>query len=80
MATLELPRTGTLVTWTTQGFPPVVGYAGDGHLTARVIDDLASHFGFRVIAVPHLPSGLRSLADLRNGRLFVHERERVGRT
>jgi uncharacterized OB-fold protein len=24
-----LPRTGTLVTWTTQGFPPVVGYAGD---------------------------------------------------
>lgn len=29
METLELPRTGTLVTWTTQGFPPVVGYAGD---------------------------------------------------
>ncbi|MBW3603536.1 MAG: helix-turn-helix domain-containing protein [Actinobacteria bacterium] len=55
-----------------------VGYAGDGHLTARVIDDLAAHFGFRVMAVPHLPSGLRSLADLRRGRLFVHERERVG--
>ena len=55
-----------------------VDYTGDGHLTARVIDDLASHFGFRVIAVPHLPSGLRSLADLRRGRLFVHERERVG--
>ncbi|CAN5920733.1 short-chain fatty acyl-CoA regulator family protein [soil metagenome] len=55
-----------------------VDYLGDGHLTARVIDDLASHFGFRVMAVPHLPSGLRSLADLRQGRLFVHERERVG--
>ncbi len=55
-----------------------VEYSGDGHLTARVIDDLASHFGFRVMAVSHLPSGLRSLADLRGGRLFVHERERVG--
>lgn len=55
-----------------------VDYRGDGHLTARVIDDLASHFGFTVMAVPHLPSGLRSLADLRKGRLFVHERERVG--
>jgi transcriptional regulator with XRE-family HTH domain/predicted transcriptional regulator len=55
-----------------------VGYTREGHLTARVIDDLASHFGFQVIAVPRLPSGLRSLADLRNGRLFVHERERVG--
>jgi transcriptional regulator with XRE-family HTH domain/predicted transcriptional regulator len=55
-----------------------VDYAGDGHLTARVIDDLAAHFGFRVMTVPRLPSGLRSLADLRNGRLFVHERERVG--
>lgn len=55
-----------------------VGYVGDGHLTARVIDDLALHFGFRVMAVPHLPSGLRSLADLKQGRLFVHERERVG--
>ena len=55
-----------------------VDYAGDGHITARIIDDLASHFGFRVTAVPRLPSGLRSLADLRKGRLFVHERERVG--
>jgi transcriptional regulator with XRE-family HTH domain/predicted transcriptional regulator len=55
-----------------------VGYTREGHLTARVIDDVASHYGFRVIAVPRLPSGLRSLADLRNGRLFVHERERVG--
>jgi transcriptional regulator with XRE-family HTH domain len=55
-----------------------IGYHGDGHLTARVIDDLAAHFGFVVKAVPDLPSGLRSLADLRSGRLFVHERERVG--
>ena len=29
MAELLLPRTGTLVTWTTQGFPPIVPYAGD---------------------------------------------------
>jgi uncharacterized protein len=29
MAELELPRRGTLVTWTTQEFPPVLPYAGD---------------------------------------------------
>ncbi|HEY9556921.1 MAG TPA: Zn-ribbon domain-containing OB-fold protein [Acidimicrobiales bacterium] len=29
MAELLLPRQGTLVAWTTQGFPPVVPYAGD---------------------------------------------------
>src|SRR3546814_16904323 len=28
MAELLLPRQGTLVAWTTQGFPPVVPYAG----------------------------------------------------
>ncbi len=29
MEDLLLPRRGTLVAWTTQGFPPVVPYAGD---------------------------------------------------
>jgi uncharacterized OB-fold protein len=29
MAEVQLPRRGTLVSWTTQGFPPVVPYAGD---------------------------------------------------
>jgi uncharacterized protein len=29
MAELALPRQGTLVSWTTQGFPPVLPYAGD---------------------------------------------------
>jgi uncharacterized OB-fold protein len=29
MAERLLPRRGTLVTWTTQGFPPAVPYAGD---------------------------------------------------
>lgn len=29
MATELLPRRGRLVSWTTQGFPPVVPYAGD---------------------------------------------------
>ena len=29
MAELLLPRSGTLVSWTTQGFPPVLPYAGD---------------------------------------------------
>jgi uncharacterized OB-fold protein len=29
MAQLELPRSGTLVSWTTQGFPPIVPYRGD---------------------------------------------------
>jgi uncharacterized protein len=29
MSEVLLPRRGTLVAWTTQGFPPVVPYAGD---------------------------------------------------
>lgn len=29
MSDLLLPRRGTLVSWTTQGFPPIVPYAGD---------------------------------------------------
>jgi uncharacterized OB-fold protein len=29
MEELRLPRQGTLVSWTTQGFPPVLPYAGD---------------------------------------------------
>lgn len=29
MAELPLPRRGTLVSWTTQGFPPSVDYRGD---------------------------------------------------
>jgi uncharacterized OB-fold protein len=29
MSELLLPRRGTLVAWTTQGFPPVLPYAGD---------------------------------------------------
>ena len=29
MAELPLPRRGTLVAWTTQGFPPMVPFAGD---------------------------------------------------
>ena len=29
MSDLDLPRRGTLVAWTTQGFPPAVPFAGD---------------------------------------------------
>jgi uncharacterized protein len=29
MTEILLPRRGTLVSWTTQGFPPVVPFAGD---------------------------------------------------
>lgn len=29
MSELLLPRRGTLVSWTTQGFPPILPYAGD---------------------------------------------------
>ncbi len=29
METIELPTRGTLIAWTTQGFPPAIPYAGD---------------------------------------------------
>ncbi|MGI8575404.1 MAG: helix-turn-helix domain-containing protein [Egibacteraceae bacterium] len=55
-----------------------VGYPGDGPLSRRLVDQLAGHFGFTIVAVADLPSSVRSLTDLRNRRLYVPQRDELG--
>ncbi|WP_296197756.1 helix-turn-helix transcriptional regulator [uncultured Microbacterium sp.] len=47
-----------------------VGHPG-GPLTQRTASDIAAHLGFSLHYVPDLPQTTRSVADLRNGRLYL---------
>ncbi|WP_308491680.1 helix-turn-helix domain-containing protein [Microbacterium terrisoli] len=47
-----------------------VGHPG-GPLTQRTASDIAAHLGFTLHYVPDLPTTTRSVADLRNGRLYL---------
>lgn len=42
-----------------------------GPLTQRTASDIAAHLGFSLHYVPDLPPSTRSVADLRNGRLYL---------
>lgn len=42
-----------------------------GPLTQRAASDIAAHLGFTLHYVPDLPASTRSIADLRNGRLYL---------
>ncbi|MBB2976634.1 putative transcriptional regulator/DNA-binding XRE family transcriptional regulator [Microbacterium endophyticum] len=50
-----------------------VGHAG-GPLTQRTASDIAAHLGFTLHYVPDLPQTTRSVADLKNGRLYLSTR------
>lgn len=52
-------------------------YGGSGPLTARTLMDLAAAFGFRVQSVEDMPGGVRSVADLRNRRIYVAQRNEL---
>ena len=45
-----------------------------GPLTQRTASDIAAHLGFTLHYVPDLPQTTRSVADLRNGRLYLSSR------
>lgn len=45
-----------------------------GPLTQRTASDLAAHLGFTIHYVPDLPQTTRSVADIRNGRLYLSSR------
>lgn len=55
-----------------------VGHTGPGPVPPRTLSALARHLGFRVHHVPDLPSSLRSLTDLEQGRIYVPQRDRMG--
>ncbi|KRA24299.1 XRE family transcriptional regulator [Microbacterium sp. Root61] len=50
-----------------------VGHPG-GPLTQRTASDIAAHLGFTLHYVPDLPQTTRSVADLKNGRLYLSSR------
>ncbi|MDX2376813.1 helix-turn-helix domain-containing protein [Microbacterium sp. LRZ72] len=50
-----------------------VGHPG-GPLTQRTASDIAAHLGFTLHYVADLPQTTRSVADLRNGRLYLSSR------
>ncbi len=52
-----------------------VGYAGTGALPQRVLNDLASHFGFTIQQVQDVPASARSVTDLRRRRIFIPQRD-----
>jgi XRE family transcriptional regulator, fatty acid utilization regulator len=55
-----------------------IGYAGGGPVSQRAVGSLAGHFGFSVHSVQDLPTSVRSVTDLRNRRIYIPQRDRVG--
>ncbi|GAA1995859.1 hypothetical protein GCM10009777_35540 [Microbacterium pumilum] len=45
-----------------------------GPLTQRTASDIAAHLGFTLHYVPDLPQTTRSVADIKNGRLYLSSR------
>ena len=49
-------------------------YQPRGPLTQRTASDIAAHLGFTLHYVPDLPQTTRSVADIKNGRLYLSSR------
>ncbi len=54
-----------------------VGYQGTGALSQRNVLDLASHFGYTVHTVSEFPASARAIADRKNGRLYIPQRNEL---
>ena len=52
-----------------------IGYEGQGAMSKGDLNKLAGHFGFKVIRTPDVPASVRSVTDMRNGKLYVHGRD-----
>jgi XRE family transcriptional regulator, fatty acid utilization regulator len=51
-----------------------VGYDGMGAVAERTLSDLVAHFGFSLLRVQDLPVSVKSVTDLANRRIFIHQR------
>ncbi len=51
------------------------GYTGSGAVSPRHLLDLCAHFGFTVEQASDLPRAVRSITDLRTGRIFIPPRD-----
>lgn len=54
-----------------------VGYAGSEALSQRTINDIAQHFGLTIHPTRGVPGSVRSVADLRNGRIYIPQRDQL---
>lgn len=54
-----------------------VGYSGVGALSQRDMIELAKHFGFSLHTVQDFPPTARAIADKKNGRLFIPQRDEL---
>ncbi len=52
-----------------------IGYSGQGAMSKGDLNTLARHFGYDVIRTPEIPASVRSVTDMRNGKIFVHGRD-----
>lgn len=52
-----------------------IGYTGQGAMSKGDLNTLAGHFGYKVIRTPGIPASVRSVTDMRNGKIFVHGRD-----
>ncbi len=57
-----------------------VGYRGAGALPQRTLLDIAAHFGFTIDYVQDLPWSVRSVSDLRHGRVYLPQRDALDAT
>lgn len=55
-----------------------LGYSGQGAMSKGDLNTLAEHFGFKVIRTPNVPASVRSVTDMRNGKIYVHGRDSFG--
>ncbi|MDH3194366.1 MAG: helix-turn-helix domain-containing protein, partial [Acidimicrobiia bacterium] len=54
-----------------------VGYDGSAALSQRDLLDIAGHFGFEIHQVRDFPTAVRSVADQRNGRIYIPQRNEL---
>ncbi len=54
-----------------------VGYQGTGALSQRNVLDIAAHFGYTIHTVGDFPPSARAIADRRNGRLYIPQRNEL---
>ncbi len=52
-----------------------IGFEGQGAMSKGNLNALAKHFGFKVIRTPEVPASVRSVTDMRNGKIYVHGRD-----
>ncbi len=52
-----------------------IAYSGHGAMSKGDLNALSAHFGFRVIRSAEVPASVRSVTDMRNGKIFVHGRD-----